>query len=354
MHQRKCLHTAARHSSRHDRVLAAQQTIDQFLVAAQSHNSRALYRKLQPLLGQTHRRAMCQFRPVPAVKMPDQTLAPDAETAAERWRAYFAEAEQGSPTTVPCLQKLASHKQVQPLDRDIQFDMTSLPTLDAIETYIKRSKVNKSPGIDGLPSEVYRLNPGLVASALWPLFTKCAIRCDEPLRWKGGEVCSLPKRPRAGHQVENFRSILLADYMSKINHGLIRQRLLPAMMGFRHSMQAGGIPRLGTDMLHLYITSFAQHTRQTGTSSALLFVDIKQAFYRACRSLLVQQEFHESTLVQLFAQNGWSPDMYSQFRQRLTEPTALAQASVSPHLEAQVESMLTHTHGSNYATVPAL
>ena len=343
LHQRKCLHPAARHSSRHDRVLAAQETIDQFLEAAQGHNSRALYRKLQLILGQTHRRKTNHFSPIPAVRMPDNTLAQDADIAAERWRAHFAEAEQGCLTTVSQMQLQATCKKPLIHDREIPFDMASLPTLESIETYIKRSKIRKSPGIDGLPSEVYRIQPNLIASILWPLFSKCAVRCNEPLRWKGGEVCSIPKRPKAGHQVDNFRSILLADYVSKINHGLVRQRLLPSMIGFRHNMQAGGVPKFGTDMLHLYITSFAQYTRQVGSSSALLFVDIKQAFYRACRSLLVHQDIHESHLVQLFAQNGWSSDMYSQFRQRLAEPTALAQASVSPHLEAQVASMLTHT-----------
>ena len=343
MHHRNGLHQAARHSSRQDRVVAAQETIDQFLQEAQGHNSRALYKKLQPLLGQVHRRAMNHFRPIPAVSMPDRTLAPDQDTAAERWRSHFAEAEQGQPTTVPKMQNLARKHMTQHSVEHLTFDMRSMPTLEAIETYIQRSKNRKSPGIDGLPSELYRIDPGRMADILWPLFSKCAIRCNEPLRWKGGEVCSLPKRPRAGHQVEHFRSILLADYMSKINHGLVRQRLLPSMMGYRHCMQAGGIPKLGTDMLHLYITSFAQHTRQNGASSACLFVDIKQAFYRACRALLVCQDIHESTLVQMFAQNGWSPDMYRQFQQRLAEPTALAQASVSSHLMAQVGSMLTNT-----------
>ena len=343
LHHRNRLHQAARHSSRTDRVQAAQETIDQFLQAAQGHNSRALYKKLQPLLGQTHRRALTQFRPIPAVRMPDRSLAPDQSTAEERWRSYFAEAEQGQPTTVHEMQAIASTRTTPPTAQNVTFDLKSLPTLEAIETYIKRAKIRKSPGVDGLPSEIYRIDPSCIAKTLWPLFSKCAIRCNEPLRWKGGEVCSLPKKARASHQVEHFRSILLADFMSKINHGLVRQLLLPSMMDYRHCMQAGGIPKLGTDMLHLYINSFAQYTRQKGASSALLFVDIKQAFYRACRALLVSQDIHESTLVHMFAQNGWSPDMYRQFRQRLAEPNALAQASVSSHLMAQVGSMLSNT-----------
>ena len=96
-------------------------------------------------------------------------------------------------------------------------------------------------------------------------------------------------------------------------------------------------------MLHLYIQSFAQHTRSLGTSSACLFVDIKQAFYRASRQLLLHREITDSTIVQLFAAHGWSPDMYKDFRVRLAEAPALTQAHVSTHQIAQVDDMLSAT-----------
>ena len=343
LHHRRTLHTAARHASRADRIRVAQQTVEQFLQEAQGHKSKALYRKLQPLLGQIHRKSMSPFRPIPAVKMPDESLATDHDAAAERWRTHFADAEQGTPTTVQKMQSQAAQEQSPNHSNDIAFDFQAVPTLDSIESYIRRSKTGKSPGVDGLPSEIYRLAPGRMAAILWPLLAKCSIRCHEPLRWKGGEICALPKKPQAGQRVEHFRSILLADYMSKIHHGLMRQRLLPPMQAYSHCMQAGGLPRLGTDMLHLYIQSFAQYTRHHGVSSACLFVDIKQAFYRASRHLLIQREVHESTIVQLFASQGWSPDMYRDFRSRIQEPPALAQANVSKHQMAQVDNLLTHT-----------
>ena len=342
LHHRYKLHQAARHSSREDRVRAAQETVDQFLTAAQGHDSKALYKKLQPLLGQIHRRSVTPFRPIPAVQTPDKTLATDHDTAAERWRAHFAEAEQGTHTTVQNIQSQAAQEVARYAQSDL-FDFHSLPTLDSIESYIRRSKTGKSPGVDGLSSEIYRLAPCQFAAILWPLLTKCAVRCSEPLRWKGGEICSLPKKTQAGQQVENFRSILLADHMSKIHHGLMRQRLLPPMQAYSHSMQAGGLPKLGTDMLHLYIQSFAQLTRHHGVSSACLFVDIKQAFYRASRHLLVQREIHENAIVQFFASHGWNPDMYREFRARIQEPSALAQAHVSKHQIAQVDNLLSNT-----------
>ena len=343
MYNRYKLHTAARQSSRQDRIDTAQSVVEQFLCSAQGHDSKQLYRKLQPLLGQTHRRNLQAFRPIPAVKMPDATLAVDHDMAAQRWQQHFAQAEAGQMTTVPELQDIARSQAPKYAAGSIQFDFNSMPTLESIERYIHKARKGKSPGIDGLPAEIFKLNPAQFAYLLWPALAKAALRCDEPLRWKGGEICALPKQPFAKAQVEHFRSILLADFTSKICHGLVRQRLMPSMQEYRLNMQAGGIPHLGTDMLHLMVQSFAQFSKHRGVSSASLFVDIKQAFYRAFRPLLIQRQVSPETVAQLFAANGWSPELYRDFQNQVSDTPALARARVSPHQIAQIDAMLTAT-----------
>ena len=342
-YHRNKLHTAARQSSKQDRINTAQEVADNFLEAAQGHNSKALYRSLKPLLGQMHRKNLRQYRPIPAVKMADSQLATTSDQAAQRWQSHFAEAEQGCPCTTQELQKLATSNQVIYDKDELRYDPSCIPTLTDIETYIAKARKGKSPGLDGLASEVYKVAPDVVSYILWPLMAKCALRCVEPMRWRGGEICALPKVSHATTDVESYRSILLADFASKLCHGMTRQRLIPAIQSYKLNMQAGGIPGIGTDMLHLFVQSYSQLCRHQGVSSAFLFVDIKQAFYRACRPLLSQKFISNEQLAKFFQSNGWNPAMFQAFQQRVTDPSALAQASVSSHQIAQIDSMLTTT-----------
>ena len=343
LHMRQQLHSMARHASKQDRIDCAQSTVDAFFKAAQGHNSRELFRALKPLLGQSHRQASRQFRPLPAVRLKDDSLAPDHDTASKRWQEHFADPEQGIPVTVDQLQLLAKLQAPRFLREDLSFDLNSVPNLEAIESYIHKSRAGKCPGIDGIPSEIFKIHPALMSQIFWPLLAKCALRCTEPLRWRGGEIIPLAKTPHPGPNPEQYRSIILADFASKLCHGLLRSRLLPSIESYRLNMQAGGIPGLGTDAMQLFVQSFVKVAHQRHQSCGLLFVDIRQAFYKACRPLLLYRHVSNETLAVLFKSNGWSPDFLHSFHQRLAEPPALEQARVSKHHQAQIASMLSAT-----------
>ena len=342
MWQRRKLHPIARQASRQDRLDALERIAHNFSLAAASHNSSQVYRALKPLLGQMHRKQNQAFRPIPAVRLATGQLASDLNEASERWREHFAIPERGDKSSVEELQQCLANREAL-LPADAPFDFGALPSLSEIETYILKSRTNKSPGIDGLPSDLYKISAPAFAKILWPVLAKLAFRCGEPLRWKGGEVVTLPKSNTVSHAVDKHRSILLADYTSKLAHGVLRQKLLPFFEEFRQPMQAGGVPRLGTDMLNLYVQSFARHTREQGESSAVLFVDIRHAFYSICRPFLTKQTIHEADLVDLFFHNGWSASAFQAFLDEIHKPTALQQARLSPHMEAQVSTTLQHT-----------
>ena len=267
---RRQLHASARRASRQNRLDSLQHLADQFSNAAMTHNASQVYRALKPLLGQAHRKRQQAFRPIPAVTLASGQLAATPEEASERWRAHFALPERGQPAEVQDLQHLLQDNPMI-LPTDTSLDLQAMPSLADIEAYILRSRRHKSPGIDGLPGDVYRISAPVFARLLWPLLAKMHLRCGEPLRWKGGEVCSLPKTNAPSHAVDKYRSILLADYASKLAHGVMRQKLLPFFEEFRQPMQAGGVPKLGTDMLNLFVQSYAQCTKSRHISSAALF-----------------------------------------------------------------------------------
>lgn len=342
--QRRALHGVARQRSRQDRLDQAQQLAQKFLSAASMRNTQAMYQALKPLLGQTHRKEQQRFRPVPAVKLPCGAFAPDAAIAAETWRSHFATAETGELVTIQQMQCIA-HEQAAMYDPNtLTFDLDALPTLGDVENYIRKAKHNKAPGCDGLPCEVFQINPQAFGRILFPLLVKCSLHCNEPMRWRGGEIFALPKSQHARHEVEQYRSILLADFTSKIHHGLIRKQLLSSFQSYRLTMQAGGVPSFGTDMLNLHVQAFSHFCHRVSLSSACIFVDIKQAFYRACRPLLVcMPDIDNETLAQFFHASGWAPDIFHEFCQHMTAQSALDAAHVSSHQRAKVAGLL---HGT--------
>eukprot|EP00438_Fugacium_kawagutii_P016851 Skav219683 [mRNA] locus=scaffold817:72948:78818:+ [translate_table: standard] len=343
VHRRR-LHYLARKMSRQDRVDQATNLAKQFHEAAGTKDSKAIYAALRPLLGQTFRKGFQGFKPLPAVQRGDGFLAQDHGEAQEVWRSHFAQQEHGCLVTVSQLQELAQLQAPRYSDADLIFDMSLVPRLSDIEHYILKAKRNKCPGSDGLPSEIYQLDPTVFAKLLHPLFSKCTIRCTEPLRWKGGDICALPKVHQPAHQVEQFRSILLADFSSKIYHGLIRKQLLPSFAQYRHAMQAGGVPGLSTDMLNLYVQAFAQFCKHRNRSSASLFVDIKQAFYRTVRPLLIfRQHITEHELASFFGASGLSVALFHEFVSHVRAPAAVDRAKVGSHQKAQVHSLLATT-----------
>lgn len=341
--QRKRLHAAARAGSRTDRIQAADMCVNNAWQSQHGPNHGKLFRALRPLLGQCHRKGHTSFRPLPAVRLQNGTFAATSEELHERWREHFAEAENGIRVTRTQLQDLVRTEQaVRPHD-SICFDAHAVPIRLDIEQYILKAKRGKTPGPDALPAELYKLDPVFFSRVLWPLLAKAALRCQEPVRWKGGEVVTVPKTSGASYTVASCRSILLADFLAKISHGLVRQRLLPSFELYKCSMQAGGVPRLGVELLQLHVQSFAQHAQHARLSSAALFVDVAQAFYRACRAMLVESRPSDESIAHLFRQNGWSPELFHAFRDQSLAPTALQQAGVSPHIQAQVRALLTGT-----------
>ena len=341
--RRRMMHPWARQASRMDRIETAAQQAQEALDAAHHHNVGKLFRTLRPLMGQTFRKGRQAFQPVPAVRDLDGVFVDSLEAAAERWRDHFGQAEGGIRVTVPQLQQIASLEHPSYPSGAFSFDLQALPTREAIEAYIHRAKKGKCPGPDGLAAEIYKLEPTLFSRILWPLLTKAALRCAEPMSWRGGDICSVPKTGHAAFEADKFRSIMLSNFQAKISHGLLRQRLLPTYQIFRFSTQAGGIPRIGVDHLHLLVQLYAQRARQCHASCAALFIDVAQAFYRACRHLVTDSHPSDSALIHVFAQNNWSPELFTEFLQHVEEPAALELAHTSGFHQAQVRSLFAGT-----------
>ena len=342
---RKQLQRPARQSSRQDRIIELKSIAERFVNSASLTNTQQVHRALKPLLGPHGRKAVLSAKPLPAVRTSSGTLAQSRDELAQVWQDHFAAIEGGQPVTPQQLQaqvhafSTANCAQASQLPLDLE----ALPTLAQVESVIRRSKAGKAPGPDNLPAAIFKLHPAVFARLLYPLYLKISIRCQEPLKFRGGEIIALAKRALSRFQCTDFRAIVLADQMEKYFHTMQRQKLLPYLASFKSSMQAGCTPGTGVDHVHLQLETYSAWTAQNKRSFCTLFVDVASAYYKAVRSFIVAGDFSDAAVAHLFQTNGWQPDLLHEFLSALKAPSAFEQAQVSPHLQFQIRACLQST-----------
>ena len=92
--------------------------------------------------------------------------------------------------------------------------------------------------------------------------------------WKGKEVPDLATA---------YRSIFVSNYTAKLYHQCIRTHLVLAWEQSLAHLQCGGRAGVGADVAHHIQQCHQAWAASTGCTSAILFLDIRAAFYTVLR-----------------------------------------------------------------------
>ena len=200
------------------------------------------------------RRAALQ--PLPAVRLEDGSIAPDAAARLERWRDFFSCQEAGVELNDTDYADFFAKPDIPvPRDQGV-FDVGALPTLRELEAAVHTLKHGKASGPDGLTAETLRAAPQAVTLTMYPLYLKCALALREPVEWRGGNLIALAKRVSSALECSGYRSILLASIAGKLHHKMLRQKLEPALRSFKSDLQAGTSTGVGVDAVALAVKAF--------------------------------------------------------------------------------------------------
>ena len=142
-----------------------------------------------------------------------------------------------------------------------------LPTLAEVEGVLAGFKHYKSPGEDLLTADL--LQAGGTEAARWilPLVVKCFATGHLPLVFQGATL------------IPSYRSIVLAPTIAKVVQALLRRRLLPHVLPHFGPFQLGGKPKGQVAFCTQAVRSFLNVARHLERPAAVLFIDVKQAFY---------------------------------------------------------------------------
>ena len=99
---------------------------------------------------------------------------------------------------------------------DVNLELDDPPTREEIRKATMQLKVGKSPGIDGIPAEVYQHGGKMVLVKLQDLFTNCWEKGTLPQDLRDAVLVSLYKNKGEKSDCSNYRGITLLFTARKI------------------------------------------------------------------------------------------------------------------------------------------
>ena len=270
-------------------------------------NSRELFAALRLAFPQSRKSRRTGFNPLPQVQLPDGTFAASAEERHMRWGTHFAEQEAGFLVSPERYQRELHEQKSCALEQRAGlpvFSWRALPGLAEVERLILSARRRKAAGFDGITVEMLRLQPTAAARRL----SLCWPKPQSPFmnQWlsAGGGLMILAKKAGATFRCEDFRSILLACSASKIYHKFLRGRMSQVLQKARTELQCGAMPGTGVEALSLLARAIQGQARAAGKSWALIMFDIKAAFYRVVRQLVVSVPDSDAGLLRVIDTRG--------------------------------------------------
>lgn len=98
-------------------------------------------------------------------------------------------------------------------------------TYAELTNIIKKLKIRKAPGLDGISNKAVKLMPQKSTVKLLNILNACLRNCYFPEKWKSAVVITIPKPGKDHSRPENHRPISLLPTFSKILERLILTRL---------------------------------------------------------------------------------------------------------------------------------
>ena len=283
---------------------------------------------------------------LPQVKDGHGSICQTKRASLDRWIEFFMHMEGG--------ERLTSHQQRETWRQHLeqlrteQFDesLLSMPTLTDVELALRRVAKNKATGPDGLPGELCRFHPAVVARHLYAQVLKLALHGQEALVHKGGFLSFLYKGKGDSQECSAYRSILVSSHLGKCLHRTLRSQQQGLYEAFLQKQQIGGRRCVPVSLGVHIIRGFLRIQKSRKRSAGICFLDLKEAFYRIVRPLAVNVSMTDDDIAAMLARLGLPASVFDDLRHLLCEPSAIQQAGLPWYAQKYVSALHLDTHFS--------
>ena len=310
-------------------VLAKQKALDQKLIEVNENTSAAeVLRDLKLFTGPTNPRK-CKRKSLPIVKDEEgETVSLPAE-ALSVWIRFFQRMEGGQRMSMDELRKIWIRELAEFQQEEITCQAECIPSLTDLEVALRRIQKGKARGPDGIPGELCRHHPSALAKLLFPTMMKMILHGHEPLEFKGGRL-TMAYKGRGPHDAcSSYRSLLVSNHMGKAIHRAIRLQHAEVYEKFLQAQQTGGRRGVPVQLPLHQARAFVRQARAKRHSSAILYLDLTEAFYRILREIPIGGAVTDEFMGYLMSRLNLPSDSLHELHAILAEPPALLQAGMS-------------------------
>ena len=262
----------------------------------------------------------------------------------DRWAQFFGDMEGGK--RIDDQQQRAQWLQNLQHMGQTSFMVTTdeLPSLTDLEIACRRVALAKATGPDQLPSELFHYHPLSMAKQLYTAMLKLCLHGQESLLHKGGYLAMAWKRKGPQHQCESYRSLLISCHAGKVLHRVLRLHQADIYETHLQTQQLGGRRKIPVTLTLHMARSFLRSRIDAKQSVSMIFVDLKEAFYRLLRPLVVDVEWTDEHIAHIFQRLQLPQSAMHDLRAHLRDPTATAAAHMPWHQQLALKALHLDTH----------
>lgn len=298
---------------------------------------------LRPVIGTSNSRKR-KGSAMPYVLCKDGQPCTSPEALVDRWVEHFGSMEGADRLSLQDQRDLwiQGLKQLQ-ADEFEELQLQDLPKLTDLESAMRRVAQGKAVGDDNVPPELCRFHAAALSKLVYPGLLKLFLHGQEDLTHKGGRLVTAFKRgPR--NQCTSYRSLLISSHVGKCMHRALRCEQNSLYENFMQREQIGGRPRIsvsvGLHMARAHHRSAKMHNKP----SALLFLDLKEAYYRVLRPLALGSELTDQDIAGMVNRLHLPTDILHDLQAHLREADALQLATVPQSHRRYLQALHRDTH----------
>lgn len=345
----QCLHTVAQ-VWRHGRALKSllQKTKKQVLAdhlqqLPSLQSASDILRTVKPFMGSSNASKRGP-RPLPFVLDASGDPCRTPEDALNRWIQFFMNMEGGERIETEAQRRLWIENLRALCTTRLEVSVTDIPSLVDLEAAFRRVKKGKASGPAQLPSELFHFFPAPVAKQCYAVLLKVALQGQEDLTHKGGTLIPLWKGKGDMGSCSSFRSILLSSHFGKTLHRALRLKQADVYEAYLHKQQLGGRRFTPVTLGTHQARAFLRHHKRLGRPTALLFLDLAEAFYRVVRPLAISGTLSDAVIASMAQRLNLGPDVRHELYSLLTTPSAIVEADLPPHAQRAIQAIHSDTH----------
>ncbi|CAE7947671.1 unnamed protein product [Symbiodinium sp. KB8] len=222
-------------------------------------------------------------------------------------------------------------------------DVGDVPSCLELEQAFRQTQTGKAVGLDQVPGELLHFAAASASKAIFQLFLKTALRASEPVQFKGGALHAIWKGKSNPAFCSAHRGILVSSTVGKAFHKMARSRAIPALSHVATDMQIGGLPTFPVVLASHFVRLFQTGSRQRNTSHALLFLDLREAFYRVIRPLLVGTDCSDEQVAAAMQAVNLPPGVMHELHAHLQSISVAEEAGATDWADAAITEAMTGT-----------